>query len=73
MYLWLTALTSKRWMRWEKTKNDHVDAAQGRFAEVIGQVKVVKSFVSNCANCACSSSTSPRRCQSPRSSPAGGT
>lgn len=46
MYLWLTALTSKRWMRWEKTKNDHVDAAQGRFAEVIGQVKVVKSFVS---------------------------
>lgn len=46
MYLWLTALTSKRWMRWEKTKNDHVDTAQGRFAEVVGQVKVVKSFVS---------------------------
>ncbi|MGO3362992.1 MAG: ABC transporter ATP-binding protein [Corynebacterium sp.] len=46
MYLWLTALTSKRWMRWEKTKNDHIDAAQGRFAEVVGQVKVVKSFVS---------------------------
>ena len=46
MYLWLTALTSKRWMKWEKTKNDHIDTAQGRFAEVVGQVKVVKSFVS---------------------------
>ncbi len=46
MYLWLTALTSKRWMRWEKTKNEHIDTAQGRFAEVVGQVKVVKSFVS---------------------------
>ncbi|HIW92220.1 MAG TPA: ABC transporter ATP-binding protein/permease [Candidatus Corynebacterium avicola] len=46
MYLWLTALTSKRWMRWEKTKNDHIDTAQGRFSEVVGQVKVVKSFVS---------------------------
>ncbi|AHW64510.1 ABC-type transporter, ATPase subunit [Corynebacterium glyciniphilum AJ 3170] len=46
MYLWLTALTSRRWMRWEKTKNEHIDTAQGRFAEVVGQVKVVKSFVS---------------------------
>jgi ATP-binding cassette subfamily B protein len=46
LYLWLTALTSRKWMRWEKTKNEHIDTAQGRFAEVIGQVKVVKSFVS---------------------------
>ena len=45
LYLWLTALTSKRWMVWEKDKNHHIDTAQGRFAEVIGQVKVVKSFV----------------------------
>jgi ATP-binding cassette subfamily B protein len=45
LYLWLTALTSKRWMVWEKEKNRHIDTAQGRFAEVIGQVKVVKSFV----------------------------
>ena len=45
MYLWLTALTSRKWIVWEKDKNDHIDAAQGRFAEVIGQVKVVKSFV----------------------------
>ncbi|WP_297006133.1 ABC transporter ATP-binding protein [uncultured Corynebacterium sp.] len=45
LYLWLTALTSRRWMIWEADKNHHIDAAQGRFAEVIGQVKVVKSFV----------------------------
>lgn len=45
LYLWLTALTSRRWMRWEVDKNRHIDVAQGRFAEVIGQVKVVKSFV----------------------------
>lgn len=45
LYLWLTALTSRRWMVWEVDKNQHIDTAQGRFAEVIGQVKVVKSFV----------------------------
>lgn len=45
MYLWLTALTSRKWIVWEKEKNEHIDTAQGRFAEVIGQVKVVKSFV----------------------------
>lgn len=45
LYLWLTALTSRRWMAWETEKNRHIDTAQGRFAEVIGQVKVVKSFV----------------------------
>lgn len=45
MYLWLTALTSKKWVVWGKDKNDQIDLAQGRFAEVIGQVKVVKSFV----------------------------
>ena len=45
LYLVLTAMTSRRWMVWEKEKNDHIDTAQGRFAEVVGQVKVVKSFV----------------------------
>lgn len=45
LYLYLTMLTSKKWIVWEKQKNDHIDLAQGRFAEVIGQVKVVKSFV----------------------------
>lgn len=46
VYMWLTALTSKKWQVWEAEKNHHVDLAGGRFAEVIGQVKVVKSFVS---------------------------
>lgn len=45
MYLFFTLRTSAKWMVWEKEKNDHIDLAQGRFAEVIGQVKVVKSFV----------------------------
>ncbi|GAA1396750.1 ABC transporter ATP-binding protein [Luteococcus peritonei] len=44
-YAWLTALTSKRWQRLEGEKNTHVDIANGRFAEVIGQIRVVKSFV----------------------------
>ncbi|MEJ6014403.1 ABC transporter ATP-binding protein [Corynebacterium sp. H127] len=46
LYMWLTTLTSKKWQRIEGDKNKDIDAAGGRFAEVIGQVKVVKSFVS---------------------------
>lgn len=45
LFTWLTALTSKRWQRLEAAKNLELDAAGGRFAEVIGQIKVVKSFV----------------------------
>ena len=44
-YTWLTALTSKRWQRIERLKNSEVDLANGRFAEAIGQIRVVKSFV----------------------------
>ncbi|MEL4357533.1 MULTISPECIES: ABC transporter ATP-binding protein [unclassified Luteococcus] len=44
-YMWLTTLTSKKWQRLEGEKNTHVDIAGGRFAEVIGQIRVVKSFV----------------------------
>lgn len=44
-YLWLTALTSRRWQVLEHEKNAHVDTAGGRFAEVVGQIRVVKSFV----------------------------
>lgn len=43
-YMWLTALTSKRWQKIEGKKNARVDVAGGRFAEVVGQVKVVRSF-----------------------------
>lgn len=45
IYMWLTALTSKRWQEFEAIKNENIDVANGRFAEVIGQVKVTKSFV----------------------------
>ncbi len=44
-FVWLTALTSKRWQVWEKDKNDHYDLAGGRFSEVIAAMRVVKSFV----------------------------
>ncbi|MCQ4623160.1 ABC transporter ATP-binding protein [Corynebacterium sp. CCUG 70398] len=45
IYLVLTALTSKRWQKFEQAKNEEIDLANGRFAEVVGQVKVTKSFV----------------------------
>ncbi|OFT57407.1 ABC transporter ATP-binding protein [Corynebacterium sp. HMSC05E07] len=45
IYMWLTAKTSSRWQKFEAIKNENVDLANGRFAEVIGQVKVTKSFV----------------------------
>lgn len=44
LYLWLTTLTSRKWQQLEGRKNDHVDIASGRFAEVVGQIRVVKSF-----------------------------
>ncbi|MGO1592380.1 MAG: ABC transporter ATP-binding protein [Ancrocorticia sp.] len=45
VYLWLTALTSRRWQRLEGQKNEQIDLAGGRFTEVVGQIRVVKSFV----------------------------
>ncbi|MGV8910346.1 MAG: ABC transporter ATP-binding protein [Propionicimonas sp.] len=45
LFTWLTAITSKRWQRLEKAKNLEFDIAGGRFAEVVGQIRVVKSFV----------------------------
>ncbi len=44
-FVGLTALTSRRWQVWERKKNTLYDVAGGRFAEVIGQMRVVKSFV----------------------------
>lgn len=44
LYIWLTSLTSRRWQRLEGEKNGHVDVAGGRFAEVVGQIRVVRSF-----------------------------
>jgi ATP-binding cassette, subfamily B, bacterial len=45
LFLWLTAITSKKWQRMQNAKNREVDIASGRFAEVVTQIKVVKSYV----------------------------
>jgi ATP-binding cassette subfamily B protein len=42
--LYLTALTSGRWQKYESQKNTHFDTASGRFAEVVGQSRLVKSY-----------------------------
>lgn len=45
IFMWMTAKTSNKWQRYQKTINEALDIASGRFAESIGQVKVVKSFI----------------------------
>ena len=45
VFTWLTARTSSRWQTLEKEKNAEVDSANGRFAEAVTQLRVVKSFV----------------------------
>ena len=45
LFMWLTALTSKKWQKFQTKKNTETDIASGRFAEVISQMKVVKSYV----------------------------
>lgn len=42
--LYLTAKTSVTWQKLEAEKNTHFDIASGRFAEVVGQIRLVKSF-----------------------------
>lgn len=45
IYIGLTVKTSNIWQKYQTKKNLHNDIASGRFAEAIGQVKVVKSFL----------------------------
>ncbi len=45
VYTVLTAVTSGRWQVYEKQKNADIDAASGRFAEAVTQVRVVKAYV----------------------------
>ncbi len=45
VYVWLTALTSRHWQARQQLINEHIDTAGGRFQEVISQIRVVKSFV----------------------------
>lgn len=40
----LTAKTSVKWQQYETKKNKHFDIASGRFAEVVSQMRLVKSF-----------------------------
>src|SRR5574344_1940952 len=44
IFMWLTAKTSAKWQKWQKEKNLETDIASGRFAEVVAQIKTVKSF-----------------------------
>lgn len=44
IFLWLTTITSKKWQKYQEEKNKHTDIASGRFAESVGQIKVVKSY-----------------------------
>lgn len=45
IYIFLTTRTSQPWRDWQAEKNHNFDIANGRFGEVINQVKVVKSFL----------------------------
>lgn len=45
IYTWMTFRTSNKWQNYQAKKNLHTDIASGRFAEAIGQIKVVKSFI----------------------------
>lgn len=44
IFTWLTIKTSGKWMKHQEKINQYQDLAYGRFQEVVGQVKVVKSF-----------------------------
>ncbi|MFO0971458.1 MAG: ABC transporter ATP-binding protein [Candidatus Saccharimonadales bacterium] len=46
IFLWLTGRTSKKWQVYQKEINDASDIASGRFAEVISEIKVAKSYTS---------------------------
>lgn len=45
IYIWMTVRTSNKWQEYQGKKNHHNDIASGRFAEVINQIKVVKSYI----------------------------
>jgi ATP-binding cassette subfamily B protein len=45
VFLFMTIRTSKKWIVYQEKKNYHTDIASGRFAESVGQIRVVKSFI----------------------------
>ena len=44
-YIWLTALSSRRWQKRQEGINLDTDIANGRFVESISQIRAIKSFV----------------------------
>lgn len=44
IFLWLTTRTSKKWQEYQGQINEASDIGSGRFAEVVGQIKVTKSY-----------------------------
>lgn len=45
IFIWMTARTSNKWQKYQHKINNNLDIASGRFAEAIGQIKVIKSFI----------------------------
>jgi ATP-binding cassette subfamily B protein len=45
IFIWLTVRSSGKWLDYQKIKHDNMDISHGRFAEAIGQIKVVKSYI----------------------------
>ena len=45
VFIWMTAQSSGKWQDYQHEINENLDIASGRFAESVGQVKVVKSFI----------------------------
>ncbi len=45
IFIWLTKRTSAKWQTYQKVINKHQDISMGRFTELIGQIRVVKSFL----------------------------
>lgn len=45
IFIYMTIRTSSVWQKYQTKKNLHLDIASGRFAEAIGQIKVVKSYI----------------------------
>jgi ATP-binding cassette subfamily B protein len=45
IFVFLTGKTSNKWQKWQQEINEQQDIASGRFAEAVGQIRVVKSFL----------------------------
>jgi len=44
IFIIMTVRSSGTWQKYQDKKNENIDLASGRFAEAVGQVKVVKSY-----------------------------